>query len=73
MVFETLIQTETHNQVSNTDSMSIHSCILSISIYTDNLPDVTIATEDKIFYIIDTKSVQAFVLKWCNLIEENIT
>ena len=71
-VFELLIQTETHDQVSNTDSASTYSHALSISTHVDNSLNIAMVIKNEIFDIPDTEGVQAFVLKWRNLIEEDI-
>ena len=53
--------------------MSMHSCALRISTHTDNSSNIVMVIKNKIFNITDTESVQAFILEWHDLMEEDTT
>ena len=50
----------------------MHLRILSILTHADNPPDIAMITKDKIFDIINIENIQALVLKWSNLMGEDI-
>ena len=49
----------------------MYSRVLSISTHLDNFSNIAMVTKDEIFHITDIESVQAFMLKWRDLIKEN--